>query len=337
MRYSLLVPLLTAGTFGSTTSAAQLPTDLPRRTEPSVYTPPPAEITPTSSRDLRRAGEAPTVSAAALDPSEIRVTWNQVPDAVGYLVRRNPATAPQLLTPAPITATELIDKELLPGSSVSYEVSADFGAQSQIAPGRSSIVTATTPPPENPTGFTAQTSSFVNPRISPEPSYSVSLGWTRSPGAAFYLVKGDGQLVYQGTDPATTLRDIRKGEHYYELVAYYGPTGAAIGNTGAPATVWAYAYPMRVSATMVGPVTVMLQWPPVIIAFGYHIFRQTVDPASPQLPPPQAKDRRAKDQKKNEFLETYLEKGTTYRYFVYADVYGPVTTPSGAVRITVPQ
>jgi hypothetical protein len=329
-----LIALLLSAVCGIQSSPAQTVLGLPQQSLPTMQAAPTgSQISPNQAFDRRPAGAAPTVTAAAMNPSQIRVAWDSVPRAIGYLVRRNPATTPELLTPTAISATELVDKDLYPNTPTSYEVWADFGPESPNSPGRSIIVTATTPPPENPTGFTASTSTFGP---SDKPSYSIWLTWSPSSGAAYYEVKGDGQLVYEGTALGIPVRNVRQGDHYYELVAYYGPTGAAIGNTGAPATAWGFAYPIRVSATMVGPVTVRLLWPTVGNATGYDVFRQKVDPASSQTPALQEKDLRAANQKQNDFFDTGLEKGATYRYYVDARFYNPVSA-SGAVRLTVPQ
>jgi hypothetical protein len=330
-----LIALLLSAVFRFQSSPAQTVEGLPQRSLPTMQAAPTgSQISPNQAFDRRPAGAAPTVTAAAMNPSQIRVTWTSVPGAIGYLVRRNPATTPQLLTPTAISATELVDKELYPNTPTSYEVWADFGPESPNSPGRSVIVTATTPPPENPTGFTAFTNTSGD---SYKPSYSISLTWKPSPGAAYYEVKGDGQLVYEGAALGTSVRNVPPGDHHYELVAYYGPTGAAIGNTGAPATVWGFAYRISVTATMVGPVTVRVQWVNFGNATGYDVFRQKVDPASSQTPALQEKDIRSTNQKQNEFFEYGIEKGATYRYYVDAHFYGLTGSASGAVRITVPQ
>lgn len=331
-----LIALLLWAVFGFQSSRAQTIDRVPQRSLPTMQAAPAtSQLSPNQPFDRRPAGAAPTVTAAAMNPSQIRVTWDSVPGAIGYLVRRNPATTPEILTPTAISATELVDKGLYPNTPTSYEVWADFGPASPNSPGRSSIVTATTPPAENPRGFTAFTSVSGD---SHQPSYSIGLNWSPSPGAAYYEAKGDGQLVYAGPASGTLLRNVRPGDHYYELVAYYGPTGAAIGNTSAPATAWGFAYRISVTATMVGPVTVRVLWVDFGNATGYDVYRQKVDPASSQTPAlDPLKDLRADNQKQHELFETGLEKGATYRYYVNAHFYGLAPSASGAVRITVPQ
>ena len=335
MRQSLIALILSA-VLGFQSLPAQTIDRVPQRSLPTMQAAPAtSQLSPNQPFDRRPAGAAPTVTAAAVNPSQIRVTWDSVPGAIGYLVRRNPATTPEILTPTAISATELVDKNLYPNTSTSYEVWADFGPESRNSPGRSSIVTATTPPAENPTGLAAFTNISGD---SHRPSFSIGLNWNASPGAAYYEVKGDGQLVYVGAALGTLLRNVREGDHYYELVAYYGPTGAAIGNTGAPATVWGYAYSIHVSAMMVGPITLRLSWPNVGNATGYDVFRQKVDPGNSPTPPFQEKDLRANlTAKQTEFFEYGVEKGATYRYYLYAHFYGLTGSASGAVRITVPQ
>ena len=334
MRHILSVLLIGVG-LGSTSVHAQVVEAVPTRPLRTFSTAPtatPAQLDPNQTFDRRPAGRAPAVTATAVSPSEVRIRWDSVPGVVSYVVRRNPASAPQLLTPAP-NAIELVDQDLYPNTTVSYEVWADFGPESPNSPGHSSIVTATTPPPVNPAGFTAYTTVSGE---SNRPSYAIMLRWDPTPGAAYYEVKGDGQLVYEGADSHARAAHVPPGDHYYEVVAYYGPTGAAVGNTAAPATVWGFAYRFQVSATVVGPVTVKLWWPPQGSATGYDIFRQKVDPASSPAPALQEKDWRVHDQKQNEFFDTGLEKGATYRYYVDTKSTYPISA-SGAVRITVPQ
>ena len=335
MHRYLTALFLSAGTFGFSSLSAQTVVGLPQRSLPSMQAAPTgAQINPNQAFDRRPAGAAPTVTATAASPSEIRVTWTAVPGAVGYLVRRNPATTPELLTPTDITGTELVDKGLLPNTAASYEVWADFGPESPNSPGRSSTVTATTPPPVNPSGFTAHTIGSGAEFSSPP--YGTHLQWTPAPGAAYYTVKSNGQLVYVGAASSTGLSGVPLGEHYYDLLAYYGPTGAAIADTSAPAHAWGNAFPLPdLVATVTGPGTVTVSWGAVSGVTRYYVTRQSFDPqtgmvgpeVSPQGPPPpygvltSVKD-------------TTVSRGT-YRYNVVALPLGPYGHPSARAHVTV--
>jgi hypothetical protein len=335
-----LALLLPAAILGSASLYAQEVVGLPQRPPHTVSTAPPASaapatLSPNQAFDRRPAGEAPRVSAAALSPSQIRITWNAVPGAVGYLVRRNPETAPVMLTPTAISGTELVDQGLLPNTAAGYDVWADFGPQSPNSPGRSKVVPAATPPPVNPSGFTAKTAGSGSFYEVATPPYHTYLQWNPAPGAAYYSVKSNGQLVYEGAASTAGVSGVPQGEHSYDLLAYYGPTGAAIADTSRPARASGNAYPVpNFVATITGPNEVTLSWDSVPDATGYIVIWQTVDPQTGMLGPekvaglyglglPRAVAHRG------------ASSGTTYRYSVFAkfDRKGPSALAHATVRM----
>lgn len=332
-----LLPL--AGTVGSPSLSAQTVVGLPQRPLPTMQAAPTgAQVDTHQAFDRRPAGAAPTVTATAVSPSEIRITWNAVPGVVGYLVRRNPETTPQLLTPTAITTTELVDKELLPNTTAAYEVWADFGPESPNSPGRSSVVPATTPPPVNPSGFTAPTGGTGGISSVQSAPYRTGLQWNPAPGAAYYTVKSKGQLVYEGTASSVALGVVPEGEHYYDLLAYYGPTGAAIADTSAPARASGNAYPIpNLVATVTGPGEVTVSWGAVPNALAYYSMRQSVDPQTGTLGP-EGLLREGVYLGPTSFMQRNLSSGT-YRYNMLAkfDTAHKMWSAYGHVTVTLPR
>jgi chitodextrinase len=96
---------------------------------------------------------APTnVSASAVTPTSVTLTWSAVPRAVRYRVVQ---TSGGLANQATVTSTTATISGLQPGTSYSFQVFA-IDAQGQQSPPSNTVTVTTTTAQVNPLGFPSQ-------------------------------------------------------------------------------------------------------------------------------------------------------------------------------------
>jgi hypothetical protein len=167
--------------------------------------------------DARPKGPMPVVTPDGSKPTEITLRWDPVPNAVSYTVTRDPGSRPQRLTPSDYKLTSFTHTGLLPKTTVSYMVWADFGPTSGFSPTPSALTTATTAAALQPTNFRAE---LTGPG-------AVVLNWTAPPGATSFWVTRDGSPVSNAKITAATFSEQLRnlGTFTYRVVAYFPLAG----------------------------------------------------------------------------------------------------------------
>lgn len=170
----------------------------------------------------------PSNITTAATATSITLSWPAVAGASSYSICRGTPPGCSNLTSAPITATQITDSGLTPGTPYTYSVSA---ARPDGHYG-SATVPAATKPPVNPSNFKAAVQS----------GGQVVLTWDAVPDAKFYYLQGD-QLKGQSLTTTThTVSGLSGGTFAYQLVAEYGNQPlAGVGD---------YRNPARITATV---------------------------------------------------------------------------------------
>ncbi len=222
------------------------------------------------------------LTATAISPSQIRLSWSALAGATGYRVYRDPlGDIPGLALRASVVTTTFTDSGLLPSTLYCYAVAGNDAAGGESP--KSSQVCATTQlsAPPTPTGLTATGSAGPPP--------SVTLSWNFSAGAALYRIYRDG-----GTDglpslsvaaPASTVIDTG-GTIDLEPKTGYCYTITAVdvsGNESAQSTPVCTSTggvvpvaPTGLTATVLPGPQVRLNWGAVGGAVGYRVYRNGV-------------------------------------------------------------
>ncbi|MFH1682023.1 MAG: FlgD immunoglobulin-like domain containing protein [Candidatus Eisenbacteria bacterium] len=213
-----------------------------------------------ASRIARYACEPPPVPAGVAASSNlcgrVRVSWNDVPDELGYRVFRNGAQIAEV--GQNVTA---YDDAGAPAGTSTYRVSAHDGCgQSALSPGAAGSPQRL---PARPGSLTASDGFCA----------VVHLSWGAAAGAAHYRIVRDGASIAVVPSSETSYDDHPpRGEHRYEVQA-----GNSCG-WSAPAAAAAAAIPPpdppgAVEASDTSCSIVRIDWDEVPAAEGYRLFR----------------------------------------------------------------
>ena len=116
--------------------------------------------------------------SSAVSDSAVKLTWNKVSGADGYIVYRYNTSAKKYERIAKAEKLEFTDENLVPGTSYKYAIRAYkiVSGKELLSPSFPEAVTST--PPSDVTDFTASSSSGT----------SIDLTWSESEGADGYVV-----------------------------------------------------------------------------------------------------------------------------------------------------
>jgi len=241
----------------------------------------------------------PSNITTAATATSITLSWPAVAGASSYSICRGTPPGCSNLTSAPITATQITDSGLTPGTPYTYSVSA---ARPDGHYG-SATVPAATKPPVNPSNFKAAVQS----------GGQVVLTWDAVPDAKFYYLQGD-QLKGQSLTTTThTVSGLSGGTFAYQLVAEYGNQPlAGVGD---------YRNPARITATVPrwrGQYRITLN--------GFSVMHETWDHA---LQVDGKRDEVYLDGRGTE-IDKFLKEGTEFS--VGTDVHGDINGLPGRVQ-----
>jgi titin len=187
---------------------------------------------PTSA--TTRPDQVSGLSATAVSPAEVDLSWNPVGGATGYLVRRAPAGTGNWTTIAPnVSVTSFADQTVAPTTGYDYQVAAiGVGGTGAF----SAIQSATTPlaPPAQVTGLTATAVS----------GSEIDLSWATTQGATGYEVDRSATSATGGYAPLTTGltstsfadKSVSAGTTYWYEVKASNQAGPGPASTAASAT-----------------------------------------------------------------------------------------------------
>ena len=243
---------------------------------------------------------APTNLSAAVNGSNVNLSWDEVNDATGYKVYRDSSLIASPTTNA-FTDTTLADGTYL------YEVSAvdDIGESASKA---SVSATVNNEPPAAPTNLSASVNGS-----------DVNLSWDTVADATSYKVYRDSSLIASPTTNAFTDTNLADGTYLYEVSAV-DEAGESTSKASVSATVnnLAPSAPTNLSAS-VNADSVNLSWDEVNDATSYNIYRNSSLIASPTT---------------NAFTDTNLADGT-YLYEVSAVDDAGESTSKASISATV--
>ena len=243
---------------------------------------------------------APTNLSAAVNGSNVNLSWDEVNDATGYKVYRDSSLIASPTTNA-FTDTTLADGTYL------YEVSAvdDIGESASKA---SVSATVNNEPPAAPTNLSASVNGS-----------NVNLSWDTVADATSYKVYRDSSLIASPTTNAFTDTNLADRTYLYEVSAV-DDAGESTSKASVSATVnnLAPSAPTNLSAS-VNADSVNLSWDEVNDTTSYNIYRNSSLIASPTT---------------NAFTDTNLADGT-YLYEVSAVDDAGESTSKASVSATV--
>ena len=167
----------------------------------------------------------PTGVSAAPGNQQATVSWNAVPEAATYNLKRGTTPGgPYPTVINGITATSRVDGGLTNGTTYYYVVSAQNSAGESANSAQASATPSGPAAPPAPTGLTA----------SPGTKKKINLAWSASSGATSYTVKratvSGGPYATVASGIATTSYvngGLASGTTYYYVVAAVGPGGTS--------------------------------------------------------------------------------------------------------------
>ena len=245
------------------------------------------------------------VSATAVSPFEVDLSWTAVSGATGYVVQRATTSGGPYTTVGSPTSTSFANLSLSPATTYYYVVKATAGSVSSAL----SVEVPATTQLGTPTGVLA----------TPVSTSEIDLTWTAVTGATGYAVlrstTSGGPYTAIGTPTSTSFNNTGLSAattYYYVIRATAGSVTSGLSTEKSSETL--PSVPTGLVATAVSPSEIDLSWTPVTGATGYVVLRATSSggpftsigtPTSPN------------------FANTGLSGTTTYYYVVEA------TDPSG--------
>lgn len=219
---------------------------------------------------------APTLQLAAVAPTQVKLTWTNVANEVGYRVFRWNGSQALLVTTVAKDVTTVTVGQLAPNQIQWFVVEA-FSVSASARSAWASIQT-----PRNP--ITAPT----NFRIGGVTQTQINLAWNNASGATGYRVYGwnGTQAVLLGsttpTVPAFTAKNLNPGTTYYFMVQAFNATNSAsTGWISGITNAYGIASPTNVKATPINPSTIGLSWNDVASESGYRIYRSDTSAPTP--------------------------------------------------------
>lgn len=212
---------------------------------------------------------APYGLAAAVQSSEIRLSWDSSSGASAYVVYRdtdgNGYSLRELQT---TSSTSLDDYDIKPGHTYIYVVKAK--RDSELSPASSQVKALT--PPEAPYQVSAKVES----------GRSVSLSWSSVSNASTYVVMRSTESAEYGMRELTTTSstyysdsDVQDGKAYYYVVKAKSDNGALSAASKSATAVLPLAAPQSVTASASSSQEIRLSWDSVSGADSYVILRDT--------------------------------------------------------------
>ena len=229
------------------------------------------------------AAVAPSgLTATAISPSQIRLSWTPLAGVTGYRVYRD--TGLGLVLRTSVVSTSTVDSGLTPNTLYCYAVSGNNAAGAETPKSGQVCATTQLSAPQTPTGLAATGTEGAPPAI---PS-AVTLTWNATSGAAVYRFYRDGGATpaLSVAAPAVTVVDTGldigglnpKTGYCYTITAasvtgnespQSTPVCTATGGVVIPA-------PTGLTSTLLPGPQVRLNWSASIGAVGYRIYRNGV-------------------------------------------------------------
>jgi DNA/RNA endonuclease G (NUC1)/fibronectin type 3 domain-containing protein len=244
---------------------------------------------------------APTGVSATPGNAHIALTWNSVPGATSYHVKRSTTSGSGYSTIASPTSASFDDTSALNGTAYFYVITA-VGPGGESA--NSSEVSGT---PQGPAA--APTGVVATPGDT-----QISLTWNSVAGATSYNVKrstisGSGySTVASPTTNSHTDTGLTNGTTYFYVITAIGPGGESVNSSEVSATPAVPPAAPTGVALSVGDAKVYLVWNPVGGATSYNVKRGTASgtyTTTTSAPSPS-------------FIDNTVSNGTTYFYVVTA-------------------
>ena len=224
MTLGTATPAGTPMTGGSTTTTTT--TSVPATTG-GALTPLPGTSQPVAGTSLKVATAAPAPTGLQVAGTTVSATlaWQAVTGAVLYVMKRDQAGVPTVQRSIFPTVRTLQDKGLLPGIAYTYTISAN---QADGSSGSASVA-YTTPPPVNPSGFTAAQVAQGAARLI----------WQPVPGASYYVVLGPGSSNggVKVSDTTFIVTGAPSGLQTWSVGSYYDPAPPSTSTTVGPGAV----------------------------------------------------------------------------------------------------
>jgi fibronectin type 3 domain-containing protein len=203
------------------------------------------------------------VTATAISPSQIRLSWNALAGATGYRIYRDGVHLKD------VVSTSTLDSGLAASTLYCYAVSGNNAAGVESPKSVQMCATTQLSAPPTPTGLAA-----AGREVPP----SVTLTWNTSPGANKYNIYRDGLYALSVNAPAVTVVDtglVAKTNYCYTISAE-----DVSGNESAQSTQVCTAtggavipQPTGLTATLLPGPQVRLNWNGTAGATGYRIYR----------------------------------------------------------------
>jgi chitodextrinase len=170
-------------------------------------------------KTIKLAPTAPIGFAYTATTSSINLTWNTVAGAEYYELKRNGVVVYSGIN------TSYADNNLASGTTYSYELKAiNTGGASSVVTLSASTQTVTSPPPPPPPPSTTPSQPAVPGAITnfegEATTNSITLTWDASERATSYMLKRNGQTIYEGTALMYTDKGLVANKSYqYQLFA----------------------------------------------------------------------------------------------------------------------
>ena len=261
------------------------------------------------------------VAAVAGSAGPVKTSWDVVPGAITYNVRRATVSGgPYTVIASNVGAMGFTDTAVSNLITYYYGVSAvNLYGESTNSP-EFSATTHFPPVPAVPTGLTATGGD-----------QQVLLGWTASPGATSYNVKlstingGSYTTVTNVTTSGVVLAGLANGTPYYFVVSALNITGESATSSQVTATPTAFV--AGLTATVVNS-QVQLQWNAHAGVTGYNVKRSSVSGGPYTII--------ASNFVATSFTDTSVSTCQNYYYIVTMTVGGVESVPCPQVAVTVP-
>ncbi len=278
-------------------------------------------ITITAAASLPAPAAPGGVAAVAGGDGPVRISWDVVPGAFTYNVKRATASGgPYTVVASNTGGPGFMDTTVSNLTTYYYVVSAVNPAGESFNSTAASAVTLFPPVPAAPTGLTAMGGDTQS-----------SLSWAASPGATSYNVKfsttSGGPYTNVANAAATNLivTGLANNTPYYFVVSAVNIVGESANSGEASATPTAFV--AGLTAVAVNS-QIQLQWNAHAGATGYAVKRSYVS-GGPYIPI-------ASSLVTTNYADTTVGTCQTYYYVVTMTVGGVESVPSPEVGVTVP-